>query len=69
MAYDLGLWSKQPVGEVMTRWKDLRAAEGCLGATALGHQVHGDRVVWHEFGVRLDACSTASTATPPTSPD
>jgi len=33
--YDLGLWSMQPVGEVMTRWKELRSAEGCLGSTAI----------------------------------
>lgn len=48
--FDLGLWSQQPVGDIMTRWKALRSAEGCLGATALGHQVHGDRVVWHDVG-------------------
>jgi len=49
--YDLGLWSQQPVGDVMTRWKALRTAEGGLGATAMGHQVHGDRVVWHDVGL------------------
>ncbi|MBP2646855.1 MAG: peptidoglycan editing factor PgeF [Gemmatimonadetes bacterium] len=48
--FDLGLWSGQPVGEVMTRWKTLRTAESCLGSTALGNQVHGDRVVWHDLG-------------------
>ena len=49
--FDLGLWSSQPVGEVMTRWKELREVERCLGSAALGHQVHGDRVAWHEFGI------------------
>ncbi len=49
--FDLGLWGDQPVGEVMRRWRALRAAESCLRATALGHQVHGDRVVWHDGGM------------------
>lgn len=46
--FDLGLWSGRPVGEVMTRWKEFRETEGCLGATALGIQVHGNRVAWHD---------------------
>lgn len=49
--FDLGLWSRQPVGEVMTRWKALRGAEGCLRACALGHQVHGTQVAWHDGGM------------------
>lgn len=46
--FDLGLWGGQPVGEVMTRWRDFRAAEKCLRAQVLGHQVHGERVQWHD---------------------
>jgi copper oxidase (laccase) domain-containing protein len=48
--FDLGLWGSQPVGDVMRRWRALRQAETCLRATALGTQVHGDRVQWHEPG-------------------
>ena len=49
--FDLGLWSAQPVGEVMTRWKALRTAENCLRACATGHQVHGTQVAWHDGGI------------------
>ena len=47
--FDLGLWGQEPVSAVMGRWRALRNAERCLGATVLAHQVHGDRVVWHEL--------------------
>lgn len=46
--FDLGLWGSQPIGEVMTRWREFREAEGCLRASALGLQVHGSRVAWHD---------------------
>lgn len=49
--FDLGLWSRQPVGDVMRRWQALRASEGCLRAAVLGTQVHGARVAWHEGGM------------------
>lgn len=49
--YDLGLWSAQPVGKVMERWRALRRAEGCLRACATGYQVHGAQVAWHDGGM------------------
>jgi YfiH family protein len=45
--FDLGLWTSQPVGEVMSRWKALRAAEREFSSHLLGNQVHGSAVSWH----------------------
>ncbi|MGH7508557.1 MAG: polyphenol oxidase family protein [Gemmatimonadales bacterium] len=42
---DLGLWSNQPVGEVMTRWLAFRREMTEFPAVALGNQVHGVRVM------------------------
>jgi purine-nucleoside/S-methyl-5'-thioadenosine phosphorylase / adenosine deaminase len=39
--FDLGLWSTQPVGEVMSRWSAFRRAFSGFHAVALGNQVHG----------------------------
>ena len=39
--FDLGLWSKEPVGEVMSRWLAFRRAMPEFPAAALGNQVHG----------------------------
>jgi YfiH family protein len=39
--FDLGLWSDQPVGEVMSRWLAFRRAMEDFEAFALGNQVHG----------------------------
>jgi polyphenol oxidase len=39
--FDLGLWSKQPVGEVMSRWLAFRRSMAAFQAVALGNQVHG----------------------------
>jgi polyphenol oxidase len=39
--FDLGLWSDQPVGQVMSRWLAFRREMGAFGAMALGNQVHG----------------------------
>jgi purine-nucleoside/S-methyl-5'-thioadenosine phosphorylase / adenosine deaminase len=39
--FDLGLWSKQPVGEVMSRWLAFRRSMSGFQAIALGNQVHG----------------------------
>jgi hypothetical protein len=47
--FDLGLWTDAPVGEVMSRWRAFRHAEG-FRATILGNQVHQTRVAWHEDG-------------------
>lgn len=48
--FDLGLWTGQPVGEVMTRWRVFRAVEPGFEAHVLGNQVHGSRVVWQKHG-------------------
>jgi YfiH family protein len=45
--FDLGLWTPQPVGEVMRRWRALRQAEPQFRAHVMGHQVHGSAVAWH----------------------
>ncbi|HEY3011514.1 MAG TPA: polyphenol oxidase family protein [Gemmatimonadales bacterium] len=39
--FDLGLWSNQPVGEVMNRWLAFRREMSGFGAIALGNQAHG----------------------------
>jgi polyphenol oxidase len=39
--FDLGLWSKQPVGEVMSRWLAFRRSMSGFQSVALGNQVHG----------------------------
>ena len=49
--FDLGLWTGQPVGEVMTRWQALRTVEPGFDAHILGNQVHGTRVIWHDRAV------------------
>jgi YfiH family protein len=45
----LGLWSDEPVGQVIGRWRAFRAAFGArFPAIVLAHQVHGTEVEWHE---------------------
>lgn len=39
--FDLGLWSREPVGEVMSRWLAFRRGMDGFQAVALGNQVHG----------------------------
>jgi copper oxidase (laccase) domain-containing protein len=39
--FDLGLWSQEPVGEVMNRWLAFRREMSEFSAIALGNQVHG----------------------------
>jgi YfiH family protein len=46
--FDLGLWTDAPVGDVMTRWRQFRAAEPGFRAVVLGNQVHGSVVAWHD---------------------
>ena len=48
--FDLGLWSAQPVAEVMRRWASFRSAEPGFSAVCLGNQVHRTEVVWHDRG-------------------
>jgi polyphenol oxidase len=49
--FDLGLWSDQPVGEVMSRWLAFRRAMQEFEAFALGNQVHGVEVSSLDGGV------------------
>ena len=45
----LGLWSDEPVGQVIGRWRAFRAAFGArFPAIVLSHQAHGTEVRWHE---------------------
>jgi len=45
----LGLWSDEPVGQVIGRWRAFRAAFAPgFPAIVLSHQVHGSEVHWHE---------------------
>ena len=39
--FDLGLWSREPVGEVMSRWLAFRRGLPGFHAVALGNQIHG----------------------------
>lgn len=49
--FSLGLWSEEPAGSVLTRWRAFQeAARPAFRRFALGHQVHGTDVVWHEVG-------------------
>lgn len=45
--FDLGLWTAEPVGEVMGRWRAFRAAIPECPAAVMAHQVHGGAVLWH----------------------
>lgn len=42
--FDLGLWSREPVGDVMNRWLAFRRAMPEFSAFVLGNQVHGVEV-------------------------
>ena len=48
--FDLGLRTRQPVGEVMARWEAFRRVEAGFHRFVLGHQVHGAVVAWHGRG-------------------
>jgi YfiH family protein len=48
--FDLGLWTREPVGEVMERWLLFRRAEAGFDRFVLGHQVHGASIAWHVRG-------------------
>ena len=39
--FDLGLWTREPVADVMGRWRALRGAEPGFDAFVMAHQVHG----------------------------
>jgi polyphenol oxidase len=48
--FDLGLWSTEPVGEVMSRWFAFRRALPGFHAVALGNQVHGVELMTLDAG-------------------
>ncbi|MBA2626687.1 MAG: polyphenol oxidase family protein [Gemmatimonadales bacterium] len=65
--FDLGLWTTQPVGEVMHRWRAFREAEAGFHATVLGNQVHRADLAWHDHAagwVHVDGVDGHGTATP-----
>jgi purine-nucleoside/S-methyl-5'-thioadenosine phosphorylase / adenosine deaminase len=43
--FDLGLWSNEPVGQVMSRWLALRRELADFPAVVLGNQVHGVEIM------------------------
>lgn len=45
--FDLGLWTSEPVAEVMGRWRALRGAEPGFDAFVMAHQVHGSEIAEH----------------------
>src|SRR2546422_10276003 len=47
--FSLGLWSEEPVGQGITRWRAFRAAVGgAFPAQGLVPQVHGTEGRWHD---------------------
>lgn len=48
--FDLGLWSREPVGEVMNRWLAFRRALVGFDAVVLGNQIHGVEVMQLDSG-------------------
>jgi len=67
--FSLGLWSEENVGQVMTRWRALRAAfQPAFPAVVLSHQIHGTAVQWHRAGqpgwLILDGVDGHATRTP-----
>lgn len=65
--FDLGLWTAQPVGEVMARWRAFRAALPECPSQVLAHQVHGADVRWHDHRdgwTLLEGVDGHATATP-----
>lgn len=48
--FDLGLWSRAPVGEVMNRWVAFRRALPEFPAVVLGNQVHGVELMQVDTG-------------------
>jgi purine-nucleoside/S-methyl-5'-thioadenosine phosphorylase / adenosine deaminase len=46
--FSLGLWSEENVGQVMSRWRAVRAAlHSRFPGVILAHQVHATTVQWH----------------------
>jgi len=65
--FDLGLWSKEPVGEVMSRWLAFRREMAPFSAIALGNQVHGVELMSLDGGrgwIYIDGVDGWITTTP-----
>ncbi len=67
--FSLGLWSEENVGQVMTRWRALRAAfRPAFRGVVLSHQIHGTAVQWHGAGqdgwLILDGVDGHATGSP-----
>jgi copper oxidase (laccase) domain-containing protein len=64
--FDLGLWSGQPVGEVMSRWLAFRRSMPGFHAVALGNQVHGVEIMSLDTGrgwIQVEAIDGWTTTT------
>ena len=71
LGFNLGLWSEDGVGQVMTRWRAFRTALAPAFPTViLSDQAHGTIVAWHEQGsagwLILDGVDGHGTARPGT---
>jgi YfiH family protein len=65
--FDLGLWSKEPVGEVMSRWLAFRRGMSQFPGVALGNQVHGTEIMTLTQGtgwIQADGIDGWVTTTP-----
>lgn len=65
--FDLGLWSREPVEEVMTRWLTLRRELTEFQTFALGNQVHGVEVMTLDSGrgwIQVEGIDGWVTTTP-----
>src|SRR5690606_13300610 len=45
--FDLGLSTSSPVSEVMSRWREFRAAMDGFPSQVMAHQVHGNHIFVH----------------------
>jgi len=65
--FDFGLWSREPVGEVMTRWLTFQRELSGFHAMVLGNQVHGVEVMSLDSGlgwIRVEGIDGWVTTTP-----
>ena len=65
--FDLGLWSREPVGEVLNRWLTFRRQLPEFQAVALGNQVHGAEVMSLDSGrgwIQVEGIDGWTTSTP-----
>jgi YfiH family protein len=65
--FDLGLWSSEPVGEVMSRWLAFRRAMPGFHAIVLGNQVHGVEIMSVDAGrgwIQIEGIDGWITTTP-----